>query len=59
MKLCGDKVRKTIGFLAATLEQYSGRAREWRETAREVLGVGERPTVVHVAEGSPAHLAGL
>jgi len=59
VELCGDKVQKTTGFLATTLEQYSGRVREWRETAREVLGVGERPTVVHVAEGSPAHLAGL
>ncbi len=59
VELCGDKVQKTTGFLSTTLEQYSGRVREWRETAREVLGVGERPTVVHVAEGSPAHLAGL
>ena len=54
--LCGNKIKRSLGILAQTLEHYD---QEWREIARTTLSVGKQLTVTHVVEGSPAHAAGL
>ena len=55
-ELCGDKVAWRYGFRTATLDLFDG---PWKDAWRTVLGVGDRPTVLTVAEGSPASRAGL
>ncbi len=54
--LCGEKVMKHLGVKASTLEHYGT---EWREIARTEFGVGAHLTINHVAEDSPAQVAGL
>lgn len=54
--LCGDGVRPRFGFLSVTLDQIP---EEWKEVWRDRLGVGENPTIMAVAKGSPAERAGL
>lgn len=55
VRFCGEKVQKRIGFAYQIRENFPG---EWQEPAK-LLGIGERLTVVGVAKGSPADVAGL
>ena len=57
VSLCGDKTKETIGIVFITLDHFKDDG--WKETAREEFGIGERLTIIAVAEGSPAHNAGL
>lgn len=54
--LCGERVRPALGARFASRADF---AKEFREAAEKLLGVGEEPSVVQVAEGSPAQRAGL
>lgn len=56
VELCGDKVARQYGFRAVTLD---GLDNAWKDAWRSALGVGNRPTVMIVADGSPASRAGL
>jgi hypothetical protein len=55
-EFCGDDVGPGRGIKLAS--EYSF-PEELREAARDVLGVDERPRIVHVVRGSPAEAAGL
>ena len=54
--LCGDKVARRFGFLTVTEDLFDG---DWKDAWRSRLNVGERPTIMVVASGSPAEQAGL
>ena len=55
-ELCGDKVRPSIGMRFGNAQ---GIAKEFRETAVKLRGLGDELQVMQVAPGSPAERAGL
>ena len=55
-ELCGNRVRRTMGFLAHSLKDYKD---EWRETARSHFGLDEHRLVYAVFKGSDAEAAGM
>ena len=55
-ELCGERIRPQFGFLSVTLDRFDD---PWKDAWRSQLGVGNWPTVMVVAKGSPAERAGL
>ena len=56
VSFCGRKTKLMLGFLYMTTEHLE---KDWRENAQADLGIGDHLTIISVAEGSPAHAAGL
>ncbi len=54
--LCEDKVRPSIGMRFGNAQSV---AKEFRETAAKLVGLGDELQVMQVAPGSPAERAGL
>lgn len=54
--LCRNDVGPTLGMDVATQNMFEG---EYRGIARDEFAIANRPTVLAVAPGSPAELAGL
>ncbi len=54
--LCEEKLRRSVGMRFGNLQ---GVAREFRESAARLMGLGDLPQVIQVAPGSPAERAGL
>ncbi len=54
--LCGERVRAGTGFGFATVHDFSPL---WRDLARTVAGLGDRPRLLFVTPGSAAAEAGL
>lgn len=54
--LCGKKAVPGFGFLTVTEDLFEG---PWKEAWRALIDIGERPTILTVASGSPAERAGL
>lgn len=55
-RFCEDETTLGIGIQYATLENYEP---EWQEIARSESGITDHPTVISVAKGSPADIAGI
>lgn len=53
---CGDETGLGLGIQYTTLENYES---EWRDIARSESGITDHPTVISVAKGSPAEIAGI
>lgn len=54
--LCAQNTKPHVGVFYANQYSWSG---DYRTSAVNVLGVGERPMIIHVTPDSPAALAGM
>ena len=55
-ELCGKDVRNTMGFRFSSIDVIQN---DYKEAARLVYGLGDRPQVVSITSDSPADKAGL